>query len=500
MAGAYPTSAVTVPQDRGQESGHVLAIVLIIVTIAVFAMAATLQFNSTHLRTSAAFDQRSVRHYAVEASLNQVVSWLRTNSKSMSSAFKRDQFYSSFVRTASTVGGNDGVYPSNTSLKLFGTNDSALFSNDDTLGNSHFPLTAGAEKSTFNAAASFAALDFGTNKVRLTLLDGLAQDQSSDNAVAPLTDFFPVFRVDAMTHIDRGTHLSGYIVGSLVESGPVGFFGREGVAVNQNCDAYDSSAGSYSSSSARSSCPIRSEGEVCIQSNASVYGTVKTAGTISAGGSCSGRICGNLPCSVEGNRCSGPNCRPGSFPSVVGFDSVCPSGTPLGSVTVANNQTSNLTTPGASANCWNTVKIGNNATLVLSSTSTPYYFKSLDLKGDLRIVPDDASKAVEVWVESIDTTVNGSQMVNAGARPSQLKLVYLGTAAIKLNGNADFRMQFVAPNSAVTVQGTADYYGGIAAKFLTLNGNASVHYDQSLGTATASDIAYKLVQVTTHYR
>ena len=59
----------------------------------------------------------------------------------------------------------------------------------------------------------------------------------------------------------------------------------------------------------------------------------------------------------------------------------------------------------------------------------------------------------------------------------------------------------VAPNANVEITGTFDYFGGLLAKELLLNGSGMIHYDESLGGGgKVSDVQFKLRTLAQHYR
>ena len=95
--------------------------------------------------------------------------------------------------------------------------------------------------------------------------------------------------------------------------------------------------------------------------------------------------------------------------------------------------------------------------------------------------------------------VNGNQALNPSSRPSQFRFYYLGAANLTLNGNSKIGMAVVAPNAAITVQGSNDFNGGIIAKSLTLTGSANIIYDETLGGTTLTDSNYKVKQVLEYY-
>ena len=73
-----------------------------------------------------------------------------------------------------------------------------------------------------------------------------------------------------------------------------------------------------------------------------------------------------------------------------------------------------------------------------------------------------------------------------------MKIVLLNssTSAV-LTGNTDLYADLYAPLSDVTVTGTADFYGQMVGKTLTLPGSGQIHYDETLNTPKRSVVLVK---------
>jgi hypothetical protein len=481
------------------EEGHVIAVILVLIALCAISISGTLQANASHHRTNYASNLRADRFYETETALHQAVGWIYSNSPNIISAFDQGAFYSYFDRSAAGVGTNDGQYAVSTRLKNNATTNSVILTNNELLGTSSFPNTTASDGSIFNPISSFSSVDFGGMLVKVTLMDGIAEDPADDDGISPTTNFYPIFRVDAMSQVDRGSHIFAYYIGSYAQQAAVGFFGKDAVTMNQDCDGYDSSAGAYSSSVAHATCPIGSMGTVCVKNSTSVYGSVTTTGTINTAGSCGGDICNDMSCATTSTGCQGSSCALPSYPSYDDFSEYCPSN--QGNYSVSGSET--LTTPGSTPaqSCWATVSIGNGDVLTLTSTTNNYYFETLNISnGEIEVVPDDASGDVVVYVNHLDSTINGNSVLNSASRPSNFKLVYLGTADVKLNGNADFKMQLIAPNAKITVQGNADFYGGIIAKELEFTGSGEIHYDETLSDSQEPILSFTLSQITEYHR
>jgi Tfp pilus assembly protein PilX len=93
---------------------------------------------------------------------------------------------------------------------------------------------------------------------------------------------------------------------------------------------------------------------------------------------------------------------------------------------------------------------------------------------------------------SKNATFGGNGIVNGSGTAASCRIYGLDTCTdIKFAGNTALTAQLVAPNADVHLGGTPDVYGSIAAKTIHSNGNAGIHYDESLGTTT--DPIYSVV-------
>jgi hypothetical protein len=92
--------------------------------------------------------------------------------------------------------------------------------------------------------------------------------------------------------------------------------------------------------------------------------------------------------------------------------------------------------------------------------------------------------------------MSGGYIATYQNRPANFQVYIVGPGAVSLGGQSDFYAQFYAPESAFSQSGKADIYGSIVAKSLNFSGtwNGGVHYDVSLGTASAAGTTISLVK------
>lgn len=497
-----------------------MIILLIFFSLSGLIISSTLSRDRTQAQTIHNTKVRSERYYEAEQSVARAVSWLRQQSQMVVTPFRRDEFYTHFERTDPLVGDNDtSPSPFPTKIKLRGTNDSAILVTDTSLGTSDFApsrdITSG---SNFDVVNEFLAANLGSSKVKITLIDAIADDAASDfgdpalGNPLPATDFYPIYRIETLSGQRDNTHVYTTVVGDVVHVFDLGIYGQDYLEINQPCDSYLSSVGSYSAGTKRAKCPAGSNSTSSIHKNNEIYGSLQTNGDVDSDPPFGGDTCADFDpgCPNKGETCAGEDC---GVPLLEIFDtwaSYCPSD--KGDVVYNVDDTldiidSDLSDPDILPidRCWNQVTVGTGTVLTLDATNAPYYIKTLILQNNsnsvLDVQPNPANGTVELWVEEIvGDGFNGNQVVNSN-HPTSFFIYYLGSNPLTLNGNADMNSALVAPNAAVSVLGNFDYHGALLAKELTLSGSGLIHYDESLGGGgKISDVQYKLEELVQRYR
>lgn len=496
---------------RNFQQGHVLLGAVVLLALSMLTVTGLLKLTTSSVRSSYASKVRTREYTNSEASIGDAVSWMRANSQSLLSAFRRDEFYNRFTRTDPTIGDNDtSIFQIPTRIKLTGTNNSAFIVTDLSMGTPEFaPLINITTLANFPVISAFQSADVGPSKVRITLLDAIAEDPAQDFGAAPnpapTTDFRPVYRIDSMTATDSGGHVYAIVTADLLNLFDIGFYGQDYLEFRQPCDSYLSASGAYSNASKRANCTVGSNSTSQIHKSETIYGSLRTNGTIVEEAPYGGDVCSDFSagCTNEGEKCSGEDC---SVPLLEQFQEwavYCP--TDQGNIAPA---TSTLTLAGTTPSevCWNRLRIGNNTTITLNSTNSPYFFRTLEFMNNsnarLNIQPDPVAGKVEVYVETLSgNAINGNQAFNTNNTPGQFTLYYLGTNTLTFNGTAEFRGSIVAPKARVDVSGSFQYYGALLAKELSLTGSGGVHYDESLsGNGKVSDVQFKIVEIGQRYR
>lgn len=125
-----------------------------------------------------------------------------------------------------------------------------------------------------------------------------------------------------------------------------------------------------------------------------------------------------------------------------------------------------------------TLTILGDVTLILTATIG----SAVEVTGNASInIP--AGSSLTVYAEG-DCKIAGNGLANANSRPLSCQIWGTSTSAagqgIQIAGNGALKTVIYAPNAAVQVNGNGDVMGAIVARTITLTGNASFHYDESL--------------------
>lgn len=480
-------------QYNENEEGYVLVGVMLMTALALLVTSGMLDSAASNTKTRALVTTQADNYYQVEQTLNNVVGWLQSNSKNIVTAFNAANFTANFDVGNPAVGDNEGQnFEVPTMVKMAGTNDSVMLSNNSFFGQSAFPTTTNIDSNAaFNPVTEFANADLGEANARVILVWAR---QTSQN-------YEPIFRIDVVTgnNPDRGVHSYSYVYSTLVtsNSGP-GFFGRDSFTAqspNNDCYSYqyvyDAGSSTWSRGAPRSNCSVNSDGSMNISSK--INGTANT--------NLNNGLSFNPPGGdASGGACEGAGCHSMSLPVVGTWASLC-SGGHSGDVTITVNQP-------LAAGCYRDLLINNNKTVTFNDHSGPYYFRNIEYGGnnaEISYGTIPSGKDITVYTESIKANgsnhINGKKFINASSAPHQVKLYYLGTDKLTMNGNVDMGAIVYAPNADVDVLGNFNFYGAIQAKNLYVGGNARINYDESLGgVPVLSDMNFALKQTSQRYR
>jgi len=105
-----------------------------------------------------------------------------------------------------------------------------------------------------------------------------------------------------------------------------------------------------------------------------------------------------------------------------------------------------------------------------------YYFNDFTLAG--QSVLNITGKTV-IYITGNLHRAGGTEVINSTQVASNLQIQMTGGTA-EITSNNDFYGVIYAPNTDITLDGSADLYGGVVGKTLSMTGNGQAHYDESL--------------------
>lgn len=490
------------------EKGYVLVGVLFIMAIGLFISGRMLENTSTGLKTRALVKTQAQYQYECEETLNRVVAWLQDNSKNIVTAFTGTNFENNFDMSSPTEGDNDGEhFQVPTMVKMAGTNDSVLLSNNSFFGTAAFPATTNIDTNVaFDAAASFQSANLGSANARAVLMWARATDGNYE----------PIFRVDAVTgnNPDRGAHMYTYVTSQLVVDadaggggGPtgIGFYTETGALEtqtgNNQCYSYmwTHDGTSWSKGAPRSNCVVASKSTISLKSsiNGNALSTTNNGVTLVAPTG-----------AVSGTVCETAGCHNYTLNAFQNWTDTCAASS-QGNLTITG-ATSLASGPALANQCWETVTIDNNSTLTLTDKDNPYRFKTLVFQNNsnsrLALVNMVAGEKVTIYADDFaGGSVNGNQLFNTNNSPQNLLVNITGTADVLLNGTAVIQAHIVAPLVAMTLNGNFNFHGAIEASSMNVLGNSKFNYDENIilegvSPPELSDIAFTIKKASQRYR
>jgi hypothetical protein len=335
--------------------------------------------------------------------------------------------------------------------------------------------------------SAFYSAEAGLNESYASLSGGDSGQLGS--AEAPVAFGAQSFWVDAVDNGDgttslRATGKDGEFESHaelVVSTAPLGTFqfaafADEELEIDSNAfvDSYDSTKGSYASQVtggfALENGDIGSNSDIYLDSNATIHGagqygpdtddtiTLGSSVTITGGyGQASSEIA--LPAVTVPTIASS-----GSLEVKRETVTIGPGDIHYDEIVVNSN--SDLKIVGPARIVVDSLDVGSNTTIELNASGGP-----LELYGTGRFVLDSNSKLTSIAGSPADVSVFLTA-VHDSADDSDPK--------IALDSNAEFYGTILAPEASVALDSNLRLYGAVMAKWLELNSNAQVHYDESL--------------------
>ena len=231
-------------------------------------------------------------------------------------------------------------------------------------------------------------------------------------------------------------------------------------------------------------------GNLKLNGNASVYGTLSTPRT--GVGSCKNgtvnALTGGVASVTEGLI---------QLPQALQFPTPVPP-SPAPPTTNQNLSSANCATLGMSApTCTGTsgnltldpqggtMTFGN---LIVNSGATIhlkagiYNVNSIQVNGNANLVIDTGPVYMNVMGAGSDEPISfeGGSLMNPSFNPSMFHILYAGTANVEITGGATAASLLYAPNAHVSVEGGSDFYGSIVGATVADSGGGRFHYDRRL--------------------
>ena len=222
-------------------------------------------------------------------------------------------------------------------------------------------------------------------------------------------------------------------------------------------DSFDSDAGAYNAATAGSNGDLAGDSTISLGS-AVVKGDVTAARAVT-GGTVSGTVT--------------PNAARYAVNPVL----TCPGGgyTPAAGVPITSGITYNATT--------GVLNVSGGNTLTLPVPPTQYYFSSVILSGNSVITFNNPQNLhVDIWIDNV-LNLSGGGIANPSGKATMLGIWSCGanTSNWTLSGGSGAYFSVYAPTHDVTISGSGDLWGALAAKSVTASGGSKIHYDEALG-------------------
>jgi Flp pilus assembly protein TadG len=223
-------------------------------------------------------------------------------------------------------------------------------------------------------------------------------------------------------------------------------------------DSYDSDEGFYDPARARHRGSVCSDGPINVDGNPVIKGDARAGKgygvSITGGGTVTGSV--------------GSRLKPLNMPPVDASEAaVINNNDRIPLIPQGNSWTSPVDADG------NFLLDGNK---VIDMPPGTYYFNNFTLTGQSVF---NISGPTTIYVTGNFERSGGTVVNNNSRVPGNLEILMTGGTALVTSENAFYGVIY-APNTDVTIDGSADLFGAVVGKTLTLTGTGQGHYDESL--------------------
>lgn len=275
----------------------------------------------------------------------------------------------------------------------------------------------------------------------------------------------------AVTSYTFANVISGHSISvSFKGAGPVidfGVFGAEGVKISGggSVDSYDSSKGPYNGEHGpNGSVGTNSifKGAITLTGMAKIYGDV----LVGSGGDPSKVITTNGGAAVYGVK-----------DALISVRDMTPLSDPGGGAATSFTKGTVLTSGTYRVSA---VRLSGNGAAKIDGHVTLFVNGNFSVSGDSEIAIAPAA-SLTLYVSG-NISISGRGIVNKSFNPHALKIY--GTSictSASYSGNGNLYGIMYAPNANIIISGNSSIYGSVIGKSVMMSGNATVHYDESLG-------------------
>jgi Tfp pilus assembly protein PilX len=486
---------------RRRSRGIALATVIIL-TLIVALLGGAILFSS-QLETLSAnnFNLQMRSFYAADAGLQMANNWFSNS-------------YASYCETAGNpcAGTGTGVYDCTSAPVLLASNGKPVTLDATAGGTSNYPdSTVASSFTTALGGTSGAAVGSSSGRfwAKATLLSvrptrGLNSNTCLESWKVKVTGAYApsgaiVSKVQLASNIQQSVSpLLNYAMFSTSATCK-SLQGKGGIVTN----SYDSSLGTYATTVQNTQGDIGSNGNIYINGSVTIGGNVSVPGGKT--GTC-GSPAGDLTTSGGASKYNSiVNLKaPQSYPPPYvppNWSSIYPAttvntppavmtGCPDAS-TLQTDMATNAALPLGAGCYYGDLTVSGRATITFpggtGTTPEVYFVNSITLVGGSQIVISPSGPVILDVVGQGQTTpidLSGGSVTNLSTSgnpaPSTNFIVeYGGTRTVKVDGNAAGAMITYAPNAAVDLTGTNDYYGTIIGATVNDGGGVGVHFDRS---------------------
>ncbi|MDB6033311.1 MAG: hypothetical protein JWM16_3649 [Verrucomicrobiales bacterium] len=130
---------------------------------------------------------------------------------------------------------------------------------------------------------------------------------------------------------------------------------------------------------------------------------------------------------------------------------------------------------------WGNLTLGGSGTLHINGDAKIWVKGNLNINGEIKINPP---AHLTMYVDG-DMSLHGDW--NNKGSPGDMYLFGMPTCKkVDVWTGADFEAVVYAPSADLVLKGNAEFYGASVTKTVSMNGTTAYHYDEALGTSSAS--------------